>query len=58
MNEEVDKKTCGKCLRLAKIPGHPHKGYCIWLDCLVMLDDTLRNKRVGCFVSRAKIKYK
>lgn len=54
-NKDVEKqKTCGKCKRLAKIIGHPHKGYCIWLDCLVELDDTQRNKRLNCFVTRPK----
>ena len=45
-------KTCGKCLRLVKIPGHTHAGYCMYIDCLVELDDTIRNKRINCFDPR------
>jgi len=52
MTEEVDKKNCGKCERLAKIVGHPHLGYCIRGDCLVGLGDTERNKNEHCFVPR------
>jgi len=50
INDIKKQETCGKCSRLAKIPGHPSKGYCIWLDRLVMIDDTLINKRVRCFI--------
>ena len=46
-NKDVEKQeTCGKCLRLVKIPGHTCKGYCRLLDCLVGLDDTLMSKRI------------
>jgi len=54
-DKDIQKQeTCGKCKRLAKIPGHTSKGYCIWLDCLVKLDDIQRNKNVHCFVKRPK----
>ena len=54
-NKDIKKQeTCGKCKRLAKIIGHPHKGYCIHNDCLVMLDDIQRNKDDKCFRTRPK----
>ena len=53
-NKDIKKQeTCGKCERLAKIVGHPHLGYCIRGDCLVMLDNIQTNKNEHCFVPRS-----